>query len=177
MDFNLKELIWGIGEVWKLVSSEFPVIKWIIIVLIVLVVLIIFRIIKFKQKKEKLVRTKRVIKRRMEEKKGWIAALLNLLVPGAGYIYLERLGKFVFALFSTILLLIIFLPAGVILWLVWIFVGYYSAVPEEVRKAKRKDEHEELMSELRKPVDKMTIIIAIIVVITVIVLACLGILK
>jgi len=177
MDFNWKELIWGIGEVWKLVSSEFPVIKWFIIVLIVVVVLIIFRIIKFKQKKEKLVRTKWVIKGRMEEKRGWIAALLNLLIPGAGFIYLERLGKFFFALLSTIFLMVIYLPLGIILWLTWIVVGYFSATPREVKKAKRKAEHEELMSELRKPVDKSAIIIAIIVVIVMIVLACLGILK
>ncbi len=39
----MKELIWGIGEVLNLIFSEFPVVKWIMIILIALILLIIVK--------------------------------------------------------------------------------------------------------------------------------------
>ena len=167
----MKELIWGIGEVLNLIFSEFPVVKWIMIILIALIVLIIFKNIIFKQKKEK--RTRMAINQRMAPvetiveqvtgKKGWVAALLNLIIPGAGFIYLEKFGIFFFALFSTIFLMVIFLPLGIILWLIWIGIGYFSAVPKEVKKEKKElDESRIPFSQMDKQT-KWTYIIGIII--------------
>jgi len=182
MDFDLKEFFSGLGEVWRTIASEFPLVKWIIIVLVVLLVgIVVFGVLK-RRRETKLNIAKNLVSEtvethHVEEKKRWIVALLNLLIPGAGFIYLSKLGRFILALFSTTFLMIIFLPAGVVLWLVWIFVGYFSASPGEVKKAKEEREALRSAEERRKPVDKMTVIIAIIVVIVMIVLACLGILK
>lgn len=64
-------------------------------------------------------------------KKPWLTALLNALIPGIGYLYLEKVGKALVA-FVSVAVGCIFLPVAIILWIVWIIDGYFLTIKYNV---------------------------------------------